>query len=112
VVVAGSESGGAGLAAEAGLTVEVRRVEALGSEQLVHFTVDAPQVRHEGAAGGEAAGRDRDQVSEGEILAAPGANGVAVTAPRAAIRGGDRVRFAVDPGVLQFFDPDTHRAIR
>ena len=51
-----------------------------------------------------------DRVGEGEILAAPLANGVAVTAPRVAVRAGDRVRFAVDPA-LHFFDPDTHLAI-
>jgi ABC-type sugar transport system ATPase subunit len=146
VGAAGSEE--AGLTAEGtGLTADVRLVEALGSEQLVHFTVDAPQVRGDetvsdasrasdasetlggfggfgsvgvlrsggtngtsGAVGGGGEGGG-DRVAEGEILAAPVANGVAVTPPRMAVRAGDRLRFAVDPAALHFFDPDTHLAI-
>jgi hypothetical protein len=50
-------------------------------------------------------------VAEGEILAAPVANGVAVTPPRLPVRAGDRVRFTVDYEALHFFDPDTHLAI-
>ncbi len=53
-----------------------------------------------------------DRVGAGELLAAPVADGVAVTAPRVAVRAGDRMRFTVDPEALHFFDPDTHLAIR
>jgi hypothetical protein len=36
---------------------------------------------------------------------------VARIAPRAAVRAGTRVTFAVDPARLHFFDPDTGNAI-
>jgi multiple sugar transport system ATP-binding protein len=84
--------------------VDVRLVEPLGSEQLVHFTLDAPQIR-EGTAEGD------DQVAEGEILAAPVANGVAVTPPRAPVSAGSRTVLRVDPEQLHFFDPDTGVAV-
>src|ERR1700761_7017864 len=53
LVLEGSEGAG-----PAGLAVEVRLVEALGSEQLVHFRVDAAQVRGDeaGAEGGSGSG--------------------------------------------------------
>jgi multiple sugar transport system ATP-binding protein len=107
---------GAGGSEAAALAADVRLVEALGSEQLVHFTMDAPQVRGDETASGAdgsggATGVDGDHVAEGEILAAPVANGVAVTPPRLPVRAGDRVRFTVDYEALHFFDPDTHLAI-
>jgi multiple sugar transport system ATP-binding protein len=123
VVRAGTGAGagagaGAGSSEEAaaGLAADVRLVEALGSEQLVHFTMDAPQVRadetvSEAGVDDEVGGSEGDRVAEGEILAAPAANGVAVTPPRLVVRAGDRVRFTVDPEALYFFDPDTHLAI-
>jgi multiple sugar transport system ATP-binding protein len=103
-LVVSGDAGGAGGAGAAGLMADARLVEPLGSEQLVHFTLDAPQVLQDVAEGS-------DQVAEGEILAAPMANGVAVSTPRVAVRAGDRVRFGVDPGLLYFFDPDTHLAV-
>jgi multiple sugar transport system ATP-binding protein len=111
----GSRAGGSAEGA-AGLVAEVRLVEALGSEQLVHFTMDAQQVRGDetipdSAVTNEIDGAGGDQVAEGGILAAPVANGVAATPPRMAVRAGDRVRFTVDPEALYFFDPDTHLAI-
>jgi multiple sugar transport system ATP-binding protein len=109
LVLAGEAAGAGGSgraegAAPVALAAEVRLVEPLGSEQLVHFTVDAPQVLEDVAEGS-------DQVAEGEILAAPVANGIAVTTTRVVVRAGERVRFGVDPGLLHFFDPDTHLAI-
>ena len=113
---AGVGSGAGSAEEEAGLAADVRLVEALGSEQLVHFTMDAPQVRadetvSEAGVDDEGSGSEGDRVAEGEILAAPAANGVAVTPPRVPVRAGDRVRFTVDPEALYFFDPDTHLAI-
>jgi multiple sugar transport system ATP-binding protein len=116
VVRAGAGSGAGSSEDEAGLAAGVRLVEALGSEQLVHFTMDAPQVRadetiSEADIDDEVGGSEGDRVAEGGILAAPAANGVAVTPPRVPVRAGDRVRFTVDPEALYFFDPDTHLAI-
>ena len=81
------------------LAGDVDLVEALGSELLVHFTLDAPKVRAEGAA----------EADEAE-LAASGA-GVARVDPRAPIKAGDRARFLVDTSRMQFFDPATDAAI-
>ena len=81
------------------LAGDVDLVEALGSELLVHFTIDAPKVRAEGA-------HEADE----EELAASGA-GVARVDPRAPIKAGDRARFLVDTSRMQFFDPETDAAI-
>jgi hypothetical protein len=50
-------------------------------------------------------------VADGQILAVPAANGVAVTGPRAPVRAGSPAVLNVDIDRLQFFDRDTHRAI-
>ena len=90
-----------------GLVADVRLVEVLGSEQHVHFQLDAtPAVQ---AAGGAAA--LADESAEAGILVASAPNGMARIDPRAGVRSGGRVTFAVDPARLYFFDPDTGRAI-
>jgi multiple sugar transport system ATP-binding protein len=81
----------------AALVADVRGVEMLGSEQHAYFSIDATPV------GGESA-------SEG-ILAASVPNGVARLDPRAPVRTGARVTFAVDAARLHFFDPDTGNAV-
>jgi multiple sugar transport system ATP-binding protein len=86
-----------GSPAVSGLVADARVVEVLGSEQHVYFSVDATP------AGGESA-------QEG-LLAANAPNGVARLDPRAAVRAGTRVTFAVDAARLHFFDPDTGKAI-
>jgi multiple sugar transport system ATP-binding protein len=103
----------------ASLTAMVDLVEVLGSEQLVHFTIDAPGVRGEmeepdqslagtgtgaGAGGGGGTG-------EGEIVAASVAEGVARIDPRSGIRAGERAVFGVDVRRIHFFDPDSGAAI-
>jgi multiple sugar transport system ATP-binding protein len=101
--------GEAGPRAGSSLKADVRLVEPLGSEQLVHFTIDAPQVHEDtGAPAGAAAG---DSVAHGQILAVPAANGVAVTSPRVPVRAGSPAALDVDVDRLHFFDPDTHQAI-
>ncbi|MDA8061857.1 MAG: sn-glycerol-3-phosphate ABC transporter ATP-binding protein UgpC [Actinomycetota bacterium] len=77
---------------------DVDLVEALGSELLVHFTVDAKRVIAEGAA-------EEDEV---EIS---GGGGVARVDPRAPMKPGSRGRFEVDTERMQFFDPSTGVAI-
>ena len=81
------------------LVADAQVVEMLGSEQHVYFSVDATPVGGGGDSGQEG------------ILAGSAPNGVARLDPRAAVRAGTRVTFAVDVGRLHFFDPDTGNAI-
>jgi multiple sugar transport system ATP-binding protein len=101
--VAGPTSGSGGPVAGTGLLVgDVHAVEALGSEQQVYFSVDATPAGNP-AAEGLLAGQG--------ILAGGAPNGVARIDPRAAVRAGTRVTFAVDAAHLHFFDPDTGSAV-
>ena len=77
----------------------VSLVEALGSEFLVHFTIDARRVRAEGATTGD------------EDATAQSGEGVARVDPNATVKVGEKITFAVRTEGLQFFDPDTERAI-
>jgi multiple sugar transport system ATP-binding protein len=130
--------GAAGPGAEPGasLTVDVQLVEVLGSEQLVHFRLDARRVREEAelrgqlsvardpsatvtppvagdqAAGDQAAGPQVVAAeSQGEIVAATVASGVARVDPRATIRPHAPAVLAVDVDRLHFFDPATGTSI-
>ncbi|HET9076129.1 MAG TPA: sn-glycerol-3-phosphate ABC transporter ATP-binding protein UgpC [Acidimicrobiales bacterium] len=78
---------------------DVDLVEALGSELLVHFTIDAKRVMAEGA------------VEEEEQQIMKGGEGVARVDPRAKMKPGSRGRFAVDTERMHFFDSDTGQAI-
>jgi multiple sugar transport system ATP-binding protein len=89
-----------------GLTADVDYVEVLGSEQLVHFTIDARRVREEPDLRGVA-----DDADQGEIVAASVSEGVARVDPRSAIRSRGRTVFGVDVERLHFFDPATADAI-
>ena len=108
---------GAATAPEPGasLTVDVQLVEVLGSEQLVHFHLDAPRVREESELRGQlSAAREAANVaaeSQGEIVAAAAASGVARIDPRARIRPHTPAVLAVDVERLHFFDPATGLAI-
>jgi multiple sugar transport system ATP-binding protein len=89
----------AGSPAVARLVADARVVEVLGSEQHVYFSVDATPVGGEGES------------AQDGLLAASAPNGVARLDPRAAVRAGTRVTFAVDAARLHFFDSDTGNAI-
>ena len=101
----------------ASLTVDVQLVEVLGSEQLVHFHLDAPRVREEAELRGQLhaePGLSTATVameSQGEIVAATVASGVARVDPRATIRAHAPVVLAVDVERLHFFDPASGTAI-
>ncbi len=84
------------------LSADVDYVEVLGSEQLVHFTIDARKVREEVLPAG---------ADQGEIVAASVAEGVARIDPRSAIRTRGPAVFGVDVERLHFFDPATGTAI-
>ncbi|HTW99433.1 MAG TPA: sn-glycerol-3-phosphate ABC transporter ATP-binding protein UgpC [Acidimicrobiales bacterium] len=82
---------------------EVDLVEALGSELLVHFTIDARRVRAEDVQD-DAAGL------EGGELAVQG-EGVARVEPRTEVKVGQRTRFRVSPERIHFFDNESGIAI-
>jgi len=87
------------------LVGQVTLVEALGSEQLVHFRIDAAQHRVEGA---------QDEGDEDELPMLEGDGGASGTAridPKGQVRVGEAVRFGLDPAELHLFDPSTGRAI-
>jgi multiple sugar transport system ATP-binding protein len=87
----------------AALAADARLIEVLGSEQHVHFSVDATPASGAAATAGDTA--------QAGILAVGAPNGVARLDPRSAIRAGTRVTFSVDTERLHFFDPDTGQAI-
>jgi multiple sugar transport system ATP-binding protein len=101
--VGATAAGGHAAPPHAPLAADARLIEVLGSEQHVHFSIDATPA---GGAGGAAS----DNAQAG-ILAASAPNGVARLDPRSAIRAGTRVTFSVDTERLHFFDPDTGQAI-
>jgi multiple sugar transport system ATP-binding protein len=74
-------------------------VEALGSELMVHFTIDAPRVRAEGTASA-----DEDAVTEA-------GEGVARVEPDSPVTVGQRATFAIKTDGIQFFDAATGQAI-
>ncbi|MBV9207104.1 MAG: sn-glycerol-3-phosphate ABC transporter ATP-binding protein UgpC [Actinobacteria bacterium] len=82
------------------LVGDANLVEALGSELVVHFTIDANRVLAEGAV-------DKD-----EAAAVLHGEGVARVAAKTPVKPGDKLTFAVDCEDMQFFDKDTGLAIR
>jgi multiple sugar transport system ATP-binding protein len=93
LLAAGNGAAGPALAG----TVDL--VEALGSELMVHFTIDARRVRAEGAA------------SDDEDATAESGEGVARVDPSAKVTVGEKITFAVNAAGMQFFDPDSGAAI-
>jgi len=79
---------------------EVDLVESLGSELVVHFTIDAHRVIAEGAF-------DKD-----EAAAVKSGEGVARVEAKTPVKPGDKMTFSVDVEDMQFFDTDTGLAIR
>jgi multiple sugar transport system ATP-binding protein len=86
-------------AAGPALAGTVDLVEALGSELMVHFTIDARRVRAEGAA------------SDGEDATAESGEGVARVDPSTRVTVGEKITFAVNAEGMQFFDPASGIAI-
>jgi multiple sugar transport system ATP-binding protein len=82
------------------LVGEVELIEALGSEQVVHFTIDAHRVIAEGA------------LEQDEAEAVGAGEGVARVEAKFPVKVGDRVTFAIDIEDMQFFDTQTGLAIR
>jgi multiple sugar transport system ATP-binding protein len=81
------------------LVGDVDLVEALGSELMVHFTIDARRVRAEGTTSA-----DQEAVTES-------GEGVARVDPASPVKVGERATFAIKTDGLQFFAPDSGSAI-
>jgi len=94
--------GGEGLRATANL------VEALGSELMVYFTLDARPADTEDIKLLEKDHGDHAAKS----LVSGGVRWVASFAPRARTRPGDSIMVTVDTARMHFFDPETSLAIR
>ncbi len=86
------------------LAADVELVEALGNEQLVHFSIDAPIFRD-----GVQMTVDDDTVPANGI---PASTGIARVAPGVRLATGERTTFAVEVERLSFFDPNTGAALR
>ncbi len=82
------------------LVGDVELIEALGSELVVHFTIDAHRVIAEGAL-------DKD-----EAAAMQSGEGVARVEAKTPVKVGDKMTFSVDVEDMQFFDTQTGLAIR
>jgi multiple sugar transport system ATP-binding protein len=98
--------GGPGAERAVMIATTVDRVEALGSELLCFFTVDAPPAISEAIA--EATGGGLEEVA---LITREGTPFCATFEPRSGIREGDRVDVTVDARHLHFFDPDTEKAL-
>jgi multiple sugar transport system ATP-binding protein len=81
------------------LVGNVDLIEALGSELVIHFTIDAPRVQPEGAS------------SADEDATAHAGEGVARVDPTTKVKVGERITFAVNTEGMQFFDMETDKAI-
>ena len=97
----------AGPGEAAALQGDVELLEALGSELLVHFSLDAPFAEVPGAS----TGGDGGQPDGDDSGATASAWGVARVDSATRIRVGERAGFAVRAGSMHFFDPDTGMAI-
>jgi multiple sugar transport system ATP-binding protein len=92
---------------EARLRAKVNLTEALGSEIVVHFHVNAPKVVTE-----ETRELERDAHIEDVPVAQVGNPFVASFAPRSRVRPGDDIEIVVDRERMHFFDPHTGLAVR
>jgi multiple sugar transport system ATP-binding protein len=83
------------------LAGQVELVESLGSEMLVHFSVDAPRVHAEGAQ----AVAEEALTTDGELTRRD--LSIARAEPRSGVMSGERVSFTVRTQHMQFFDADS-----
>jgi multiple sugar transport system ATP-binding protein len=78
---------------------KVDLIEALGSELVIHFTIDAARVQPEGATTAD------------EDATAKAGEGVARVGPETKVKVGEQITFAVNTEGMQFFDMETDKAI-
>ncbi|MGA7834656.1 MAG: sn-glycerol-3-phosphate ABC transporter ATP-binding protein UgpC [Acidimicrobiales bacterium] len=86
------------------MKARVEEVEALGSELLVHFSIDATRVGVDAQA--QSTGEDLDLAAIDIV-----GEGVARVEPRASLNVGGDVLFRVFPERMHFFDPESQNAI-
>ncbi|HEX4009326.1 MAG TPA: sn-glycerol-3-phosphate ABC transporter ATP-binding protein UgpC [Solirubrobacteraceae bacterium] len=91
------------------LSGDIRLVEALGSELMVHFRLDAVRVHTDDTA---AAGEDDDLAAEASAEVSSYADGVARVDSRSDMTHSGHGRFGVMADRLHFFDASSHEAIR
>jgi multiple sugar transport system ATP-binding protein len=94
------------------LEAEVRLVEALGSERMLHFHLEGAPVVSEDVNVAGTEERERSGLDAGETGLATRATGIARVDSRSEIGAGDVARLAVDLERLYFFDRDIGTAIR
>ena len=92
---------------DARLRAKVSLTEALGSEIVVHFQVDAPRV-----VTADTKELEKDAKSDEVPTAHQGNTFVASFAPRSRVRPGDEVEISIDRERIHFFDLDTGLSIR
>ena len=85
------------------LKAYVEAIEALGSELLVHFSLDAARVSGEGLSDEV----ELEQVAAIDIIG----EGIARVEPRSNVRAGEDALFTVYPERLHFFDPESQIAV-
>jgi multiple sugar transport system ATP-binding protein len=86
------------------LKASVEAIEALGSELLVHFSIDATRVSGDELGAGEGE----------ELLSAAidiMGEGVARVEPRSDVRAGEDALFTIYPERMHFFDPESQDAV-
>jgi multiple sugar transport system ATP-binding protein len=82
------------------IKAQVRLIEALGSELMVHLAIDATTVD------------SGDPDAPDEMRGEGGANGIARFSPRSRVQVDERIEIVVATEALHFFDAETHEAIR
>ena len=90
------------------ITARLELIEALGSETMAFFRIDARTIRGVAVATGDAV----EEVLGEEGIAAARPNLVAAFPPRVALQLGDDVAIAVDVEHAHFFDEETGAALR
>ncbi|GAB4083255.1 sn-glycerol-3-phosphate ABC transporter ATP-binding protein UgpC [Modestobacter muralis] len=94
--------------AQGRLRAKVTLTEALGSEIVAHFAIDAPKV-----VTSDTKELEKDAHVDGLLAAHQAINTfVASFAPRSRVRPGDEIEIVVDRERLHFFDPVTGVAVR
>jgi multiple sugar transport system ATP-binding protein len=93
------------------IPIEVELTEALGSDVVIHFTVNAPQAITEDVkelahdVGVEALEKVQQEAEVGKTTV------TARLSPRTHVRPGSNIELAVDTARLHFFDPDSGSGI-
>jgi multiple sugar transport system ATP-binding protein len=99
----------AGETAGGSVAGEVTLREALGSEIVLHFRIDAREAMTDDVR--ELAADAGEERALEQRAAAPGARLVGRFNPRSEVRAGERIEVAIDIRGLHFFDPGTGRGI-